>query len=219
MNRKRNNLALLSCLLLLLSCGTGEHLRVRIEMPRIKQVNLEKFDEIAITNFLVKEEAKDFDLNKELTDYFMIELDQKAKKNVSSVEVLLETEDTFQDKNFWQGRFPDKKRSLLFTGSLEYSEEIRKAIKAAEKRRFDDPFPEESRIEERRFYALSLHLFLIDAQSGEAVYERTFKETKSYRNPNQTAYFAFYDMMLIIRDKLFRQILGEEQIQERYLIK
>ena len=164
MNRKRNNLALLSCLLLLLSCGTGEHLRVRIEMPRIKQVNLEKFDEIAITNFLVKEEAKDFDLNKELTDYFMIELDQKAKKNVSSVEVLLETEDTFQDKNFWQGRFPDKKRSLLFTGSLEYSEEIRKAIKAAEKRRFDDPFPEESRIEERRFYALSLHLFLIDAQ-------------------------------------------------------
>lgn len=217
--RKSNSFVLLLGLLFLLSCGTGEHVRLRIEMPRKSPINLEDFEEIAITNFLVKEEAKDFDLNKELTEYFAVELDQKIKNKITSTEVTLQNEDVFQDKKFWQEVFPDKKGTLLFTGSLEYTEEVRKAIKSAKKRRFEEPFPEESRIEERRFYSLSLHLYLIDTQSGEALYTRIFKESKAYKNPNQTAYFAFYDMMLNVRDKLFRQILGGEQFQERYLIK
>lgn len=217
--KRRNNPILFLCLLFLISCGTDNHLRVRIEMPRPTPVELDNFDTIVITNFLIKEQAKDFNMNKELTDYFSTELDQKAKKKISSLEISLETEDVFKDKNSWQGLLPDKNKSLLFTGSLEFTEEIRKAIKSAEKRRFDSPFPEESRIEERRFYSFSLHLYLIDPQTGEALYDRSFKESKSYRNPNQTAYFAFYDMMLIVRDKFFRQILGEEQTQERYLIK
>jgi len=216
---RRNSLILLFGLLFFISCGTGEQVRLRIEMPRKTPINLKDFEEIAITNFLVKEEAKEFDLNKELTKYFSVEIEQKVKNKISSSEVALENEEDFQNKKFWQRTFPDKKGTLLFTGSLEYTEEIRKAIKSTEKRRFEQPFPEESRIEERRFYSLSLHLYLIDPHSGEALFERTFKESKSYKNPNQTAYFAFYDMMLTVRDKLFRQILGEEQIQERYLIK
>ena len=217
--KKRNSLVLLLGLLFFLSCGTGEYVRLRIEMPRKAPINLGDFEEIAITNFLVKEEAKDFDLNKELTEYFAVEFGQKVKNKISSTEVALQNEEVFQDKTFWQKVSPDKKGTLLFTGSLEYTEEVRKAIKSASKRRFEEPFLEESRIEERRFYSLSLHLYLIDAQSGDALYKRTFKESKAYKNPNQTAYFAFYDMMLNVRDKLFRQILGEEQIQERYLIK
>lgn len=210
---------MLLSLLFLLSCSTGEHVRLRIEIPRKTPINLEDFEEIAITNFLVKEEAKDFDLNKELTEYFALEFGQKIKNKISSTEVALQNEEVFQDKTFWQKVSPDKKGAILFTGSLEYTEEVRKAIKSTSKRRFEEPFPEESRIEERRFYSLSLHLYLIDAQSGDALYKRTFKESKAYKNPNQTAFFAFYDMMLNVRDKLFRQILGEEQIQERYLIK
>jgi hypothetical protein len=217
--RKSNSFILLLSLLFLLSCSTGEHVRLRIEIPRKTPINLEDFEEIAITNFLVKEEAKDFDLNKELTEYFALEFGQKIKNKISSTEVALQNEEVFQDKTFWQKVSPDKKGAILFTGSLEYTEEVRKAIKSTSKRRFEEPFPEESRIEERRFYSLSLHLYLIDAQSGDALYKRTFKESKAYKNPNQTAFFAFYDMMLNVRDKLFRQILGEEQIQERYLIK
>ena len=217
--KKSHSHILLLCLLFLISCGTGEHVRVRIEIPRKAPINLKDYEEIAITNFLVKEEAKDFDLNKELTEYFTVEFGQKIKNKISSTEVTLQNEDVFQDKAFWQKVSPDKKGTLFFTGSLEYSEEIRKAIKSASKRRFEQPFPEESRIEQRRFYSLSLRIFLIDTQSGEALYTRTFKESKAYKNPNQTAYFAFYDMMLSIRDNLFRQIVGGEQIQERYLIK
>lgn len=217
--KKRNSLSLLFILLFFLSCGTGEHLRVRVEIPRKPPIDLESIDEIVITNFFVKEQAKDFNINKESTEYFHTELEQKLDKKITLAEIPLESEEVFQDKSFWQNISNDKKSAILFTGSVEYVEEIRKSIKSAAKRRFDAPFPEESRIEQRKFYSLSLHLFLIDAQSGESLYERTFKESNVYNNPNQTAYFAFYDMMMSIRDKLFRQILGEEQMQERYLIK
>jgi hypothetical protein len=189
-------------------------------MPRQTSINLDDFEEIAIVPFLVQgEEAEEFDLDKELREYFSTEIDQKAKKKISSPSIVIKDEEVFQDKDFWKEALPNKRGTLFFTGSLEYTEEIRKAIKSARKRQFEQPFPEESRIEERRFYSLSLRLYLIDAQSGEPVYERTFKESKAYKNPNQTAYFAFYDMLLNVRDKLFRQILGGEQIQERYLIK
>jgi hypothetical protein len=209
----------LLCLLFLLSSIAGAQIRVRIEMPRKPPINLQDFEEIAITNFLVKEEAEDFDLNKELTEYFAVEFDQKTNNKITTTEVSWAGEEVFKDKTFWQSISPDKKGTLLFTGTLEYTEEVRKSIKSARKRQFEGPFPEESRIEERRFYALYLHLYFIDTQSGEAVYDRTFRESKSYRNPNQTAYFAFYDLMINVRDKFFRQILGAEQIQERYLIK
>lgn len=217
--KRKNSLILLLALLFFISCGTGESVRLRIELPRKAPISLKDFKEITITNFLVKEEAKEFDLNKELREYFTTELSQKLEKKVSTTEIPIENEDVFQDKSFWQNRAPADKGTIFFTGSLEYTEEIRKSIKSAEKRRFEQPFPEESRIEERRFYSLTLHLFLIDTQSGEALYERNFKESNAYKNPNQTAYFAFYDMMLNVRDKLFRQILGGEQIQERYLIR
>lgn len=217
--KRKNNYILLLSLVFCISCGTGEHMRMRIELPRKALISLKDFKEITITNFLVKKEAEEFDLNKELQEYFTTELDQKLKKEVSTTEIPIANEDVFQDKSFWQNRVSADKGTILFTGSLEYTEEIRKSIKSAEKRRFEQPFPEESRIEERRFYSLTLHLFLINPQSGEALYERTFKESKAYKNPNQTAYFAFYDMLLNVRDKLFRQILGGEQIQERYLIK
>jgi hypothetical protein len=217
--RKSKYLVIVLGLFFIFSCSTNEYVRVQVEMPRKMAVNLDDFEEIAITHFWVAKEAEDFDINKEIRNYFSIELDQKMDKKISSPAIVIENEEVFQDADFWKEALPDKKGTLLFTGSLDYTQEVRKAIKSARKRQFEQPFPEESRIEQRRFYSLSLRLYFIDAQSGETVYERTFKESKAYKNPNQTAYFAFYDMLLNVRDKLFRQILGGEQIQERYLIK
>jgi hypothetical protein len=217
--RKNRNFILLLSLLLLFSCGTGNYIRLRIKMPRQSPVNIDDYEEVAITNFLVEEEVKDFNLSEELTKYFAEEFNQKMGSKTTFVQVDLKDQEVFQDSSFWQKVSPDKKEALFFTGSLEYTEEVRKAIKSAKKRRFEEPFPEESRIEERKFYSLSLRLYLIDTQTGEALFQRTFKESKAYKNPNQTSYFAFYDMVINIRDKLFRQILGGDQTQERYLIK
>ena len=104
------------------------------------------------------------------------------------------------------------------TGSAEYTEETRKALLKKAKKRYEDPFPSQSRLEERKFFTLNVNLFLIDAQSGDALYKREFKETKAYDNPNQTAYFAFFDLVQQVKEKLLRTVLGAEQLQERYLI-
>jgi hypothetical protein len=216
---KRNNLVLLCAVLLLASCQAGSQIKMRIDMPRKSAINLDNFGEIIVTDFLVKEDAKDFVISEELVDYFITELGQNLDKKISSRTIAVQDDGIFDNENFWKDRFADQKDALLLTGSAEYTQEVRKAIKSAEKRRFETPFPDESRIEERRFYSLSLQLFLIDPKSGETLFKRTFKENKSYQNPNQTGYFAFYDLMMTIKDKLFRQLLGEKQIQERYLIK
>ncbi len=216
---KRNSLVLLSSILFLLSCQGGDQVRLRIEMPRKSPIDLDSYTGIVITNFFIKDAAEGFDINTELDKYFTAELGLNLDKKVTSQKIPIESDEAFEDRDYWKSLFPGTDKTLLFTGSVEYTQEIRKSIKSAEKRRFESPFPEESRIEERRFYSLSLQFYIIDPRSGEVLYKRTFKENKSYRNPNQTAYFAFYDLMMTIKDKLFRQVLGEKQIQERYLIK
>lgn len=216
---KGNKFFLLVVLVFFLSCSAGDHLNLKIELPRKTPVSLEDFDEFIVTNFLIKQETQDFDINKELTAFFSAELNQELEKKISSEEISFENEDVFQDQEFWQTLFPDRKRTLLFTGCLEYTQETRKAIKTMHKRRFETPFPEESRIDARKFYSLDLEIYIIEAQTGRALFKRNFKESKTFDNPNQTPPFAFIDIIQSVRDKLFRQLLGEEQVQQRYLIK
>jgi len=217
--KKKNRLFLLFGLLFLLSCSSGDHLNLKIELPRKPPIPLENYDSLIVTNFMIKGEAQDFDMNKELTDFFSAEFEQELEKKISSGELSFQNEDVFQDQEFWQTIFPEQRGTLLFTGKLEYTQEIRKAIKSLQKRQFETPFPEESRIDTRKFYSLDLYIYIIDPQTGEVLYKRNFKESKSYTNPNQTSHFAFIDIIQSVRDKLFRQLLGEEQVQQRYLIK
>jgi hypothetical protein len=217
--KKKNRLFLLLGLLFFLSCGSGEHFNLRIELPRKPPIPLENYDAFIVTNFMINGDDQDFDMNKELTDFFSAEFEQELEKKITSEEISFQDEDVFQDQEFWQTLYPEQRGILLFTGKLEYTQEIRKAIKSLQKRQFETPFPKESRIDARKFYSLDLQLYIIAAQTGEVLYERNFKESKTYKNPNQTAHFAFIDIIQSVRDKLFRQLLGEEQIQQRYLIK
>lgn len=202
----------------LISCTQTNYVKVRMEIPKKADIDLSPYQDILITNFLEKEDIKDFDANKEIQDYFSPELKKHLKKNVKIMDISIEKEEDFKDPNLWMNVDAEETRSALFTGSLEYTEETRKSLKKKEKRRFDDPFPEESRIETRTFYSLEFHLYLIDTQTGEIIYERNFKQNKSYENPNQTAHFAFFDLILDVRDNLLEDVIGYERTKERYLL-
>lgn len=215
---KKNRLFLIVLLLALYSCSSSEYWKLKIELPGKAAFNLDPFKEILITNFLVKKEAKDFSLNKELKDYFAFEFKQNIKKKVSLKEVSLDKEELFENEEFWKNLSQGATDTLLFAGSVQYMEETRKALLKKEKKRFEDPFPEQTRLAQRKFYTLEADLYFIDAHSGKTLYKRTYKETQSYKNPNQTAYFAFFDLLQTLKDKLLRNLLGTEQVQERYLI-
>jgi hypothetical protein len=215
---KKNSILIILCLFVLSSCVTNEYWKLRVEIPRKTPFSLQAFDEIIVTPFLVKEENADFDLNKELVEYFVGELKRKTENAVLTQDIGLDAEEKFTSSTFWKNLQEESTGKLYMTGSAEYTQETRKALLKKAKKRYEDPFPSQSRLEERKFFSLNLNLYLIDAQTGEPLYTREFKETKAYDNPNQTAYFAFFDLVQQVKEKLLRTVLGAEQIQERYLI-
>ncbi|MBN1223377.1 MAG: hypothetical protein JXB23_09010 [Candidatus Aminicenantes bacterium] len=215
---KRNRLFLLLMLVALCSCSGGRHWKLKIEMPRSKSFELEKFRELIITDFFIKKERSDMDINKEMLEYLVFEFGKNSDILVSTRDLELADEDIFNNKEFWMAIPTESDSTILLTGSVEYKSEIRKALVDEEKRQFEDPFPRDTGLEQRQFFTLFFHLYLIDAKTGETLYTRNFKETKNYINPNQTAYFAFFDLLQIVKTKLFRAFLGDDQIQERYLI-
>ena len=216
---KKNKLALLAALFFLLSCSSSYHWKLKIEVPGKTALDLDQFKEIVITNFLIKKETEDINLSQEILDYFNFELGQNFKGKITSKKISFTNEEVFTNENFWKDILEDSKNVLFLTGSAHYTEEIRKAILEEKRRgRFEEPFASGKKLAERKFYTLNFDLYFIDAKSGDTLYKRSFKETKSYKNPNQTAYFAFFDLIQNLKVKLVRNILGGKKIEERYLI-
>jgi len=209
---------LVLALFFFLSCASEPYYKLRVDLPTKTIFNLSQFNEIVITNFLVKKETKDVNLSQEIANYLSFELGQAFKGKVLTEEVPLKEEALFKDEDFWKNLYPERKNSILLTGSAQYTEEVRKAILETKRDRFETPFAPEKVLSERKFYILNLDLYFIDTESGKALYKRTFNESKGYDNPRETAYFAFFDLIQGVKGKLFPNIIGDRKIQERYLI-
>lgn len=215
---KKSRVALLLALLLFTSCVSESQLNIRIEAPGKIVLDLDRFSEIFVTDFLIKNQVKGLDLNTEIVDYFSSELENNFKGKISTKKITMEKEEVFKNEDFWKNLSADKEKTLLLTGSIQYKEEVRKSILGKKKKDSEDPFQPEKTLAERRFYLLNLDLYLIDGKTGKALYKKSFKESRNYENPEQTAYFAFFDLIKAVKEKIFRDLLGERRIQQRYLI-
>jgi hypothetical protein len=219
MKRLKNSWWLILILLFTQACASSdEYNRVRIRIPRRAEVRLAEFDGIVITDFLMKSEFDDFDLSYELKEYFAGEIEIEVDKSVSRESIAVPDEESFQDKEFWKTLPLKNAKSVIFSGTADYSQETRKALISKDKQEFEDPFPSQERLATRKFYTLKMNIRIINAETGEVTYTQDFKESKSYTNPNQTAYFALFDLAFLVKEKLFREIMGGERFQQRYLI-
>jgi hypothetical protein len=216
---RRNSPVLLFPLILLAACGGGDTYRkIRVELPAYSPLHPEQFEQAVFSGFLVGKEPEGLDLNEEISEYFGPEFERKLHFRVSMQPVALESEELFRKPDFWRSLKPESARVLYVTGKAELTREMRKAILNKAKTDPEDPLARQKGIAERTLFSLSLHLYLIRGDSGEVVLDRDFKETKTYTNPKQRADFAFYDLAQRIKTKLFRPILSEERMQERYLL-
>jgi hypothetical protein len=201
------------------SCASEGPRKVRVELPTGPAVKLEEYKEFIVTDFREEAETKDFDLNKELVDYFSFEVGKKFKGKVTQRKTSPEKEAVWEDKSFWKNAGADYKEALFLTGSVRFIQETRKALLEGDRKPVDGPFKEEKRtLSERKLFTLTLNLFLIRADTGEIIFKNDYKETKAYANTNQIATFAFSDLVQRVKMKFFRNILGTDRIQERYLI-
>jgi hypothetical protein len=211
-----------ACLLALMngfwSCTSTDYFRLRLRIPRRADVRLADFDGVVVSDFLMKSEVEGFDLNREILDYLSTELAVELETQVVLLSAPIADESVFEDQAFWKNLELDKKKAVIFSGTAEFTEETRKALVRKGRREHETPFPEQEKMKTRRFYTLNMQIHIMDSESGIRLYNQEFKETRAYSNPNQTAYFAFFDLAFQVKEKLFREIMGGEKIQDRYLI-
>jgi len=218
MKRKAIKYLLLLALPGLFACTAGNYSKLRIEIPGEPGIDLTPYETIALTNFLVEKDTAKFDLNQDFIEYFSFELKQNLNKNIEIKDFVPPDGDSFEDAAFWQSRFPDLKKTLLFTGDLSFREESRKALIQKKKDKFETPFQPLPKLAQQRFYAIELNVFLLDTATGDSIFSRNFKERRTYSNPNQTTRFAYYDLLQVVKDKLIQSLGGKRQTQDRYLI-
>ncbi len=216
---RKNSPGLLCLLALLAACGGGDAYRkIRVELPAYSSLHPDEFEQIVFSGFLVAGEPEGLDLNKQITEYFGSEFERKLHLRITVQRVALEGEEVFRKPDFWRSLAPGPGRALYVTGKAELTRETRKAILGRTKADAEDPLAQQRGIVERTLFSLSLHLYLIRGDSGEVVLDRDFKESKAYTNLKQRADFAFYELAQRVKTKLFRPILSEERMQERYLL-
>lgn len=218
---KKNNKSLYLLILFLFwsySCSSSSYFKLKIEMPFESSIPMNEFDEVIVTDFFLLNQIDDFDLNQELVEYLSSEMSMKVSADIKTTAVEIKDETSFENEKFWQSLALSTEKAILVSGSVEYTHETRKALIGKERKQFEDPFPSSRELMARKFYTLILDLYLIDSETGKTLFNQQFKESKSYANPNQTAYFAFFDLAFSVKEKLFRQLFGSERIQERYLI-
>ena len=216
---KKNSGLVVFVAILFAACSMETNRKLKIEIPSVPEVRLDQAQEIVLTNFWQDKEAKDFNLNQDLAQYFRDELKQPFKGKLSSKTIAWENADRAKDKDFWKQAAGEAKDALFLTGKAQFTQEVRKALLANEKRDIDDgPFAKEKAWAERKSFSLKLELFLIRSGSGEVLFQREYLEAANYPNVKQTAEFAFYDLLQRIKVKLFRSLFSTDKTQERYLL-
>jgi hypothetical protein len=213
-NGRKNSLLLLA--LLLTACGGDTARKIRLEIPADSPFHTEEFQGVIMTDFLIVSSPEGFDLNRELAAFFVPEFKRNLGLPVVVSHVLPENEESIRRPEFWRVLAPGAAPRLGIAGKAGFTREVRKSILGEVPG--EDPFTPERKVAERTFFSLSLHLFLVRGDSGEVLFDRDFKETKTYPQPGQRADFAFYELAIRVKDKLFRRILNEGRIQERYLL-
>ena len=173
---KKTKFILFLSVLIILSCKSNEHYKLKIEVAEKPSINIDQYHEIVLTNFMIKEDPQDFDLNSELKDYQFSELARNLEKEVRVKDITIDNEGLFDSADFWKKVSSESTPAVILTGSVQYEKETRKALlKEKERSRFDNPFPSQSDLAERTFFTLHFDLYLIDSRSGQPIYSNNFK--------------------------------------------
>jgi hypothetical protein len=215
---KKNSLVLAGLLLLSACSSVDTYKKIRLEIPAYSNLRLDRFQELVVATFLTPKETAGVDLSKEIGQYFEQELERRFPGRVFFRAVDMEGEDVFQNPEFWKSLAQNSGSLLYFTGKADLSRETRKAVLSRPGDPWENELSPTRSIAERTVFVLDITIHIINAASGEILVSKTYKESKTYVNPAQRADFALFDLIQRVKQKLFRPILGEERIQERYLL-
>ena len=192
---------------------------VQEERPGVPVFPPGLFSEIIVTDFRDDAPSPDFALGRELQGYLAAELGRSFKGAVTCMDLARDGKIAADDPEFWRQAAAGRERAVFLTGSAGLVGRTRKALKK-KSLPVDGPFNLDHRglIEQRR-WTLSVDLSVVSAATGEVLYKITFREERDYIDLDKPAEFAFAELAVRIRARLFPVLFGAPTIEERILLR
>ncbi len=198
------------------ACGSPASVLVRMDMPGVSPFPPGAFGEIIVTDFRNEAPLPDFDPGHELQAYLAAELRRAFRGTVS---LHPPPPAAAAMPAFWRERAAGHDRVVFLTGTVRLASQVRKAVQ--DKRvPVDSPFNLAGRvfIEQIR-WTLTVNLVVVSGESGEPLFNWTFRENRDYIDLEKPADFAFSDLSAAVRGRLFPLLLGTTTIEQRTLLR
>ncbi len=187
--------------IILAACAPAPYRLVAIEIPAVPPVAVERYHEIVVEDFQETGAVEDVSLGRRVAEYLEAELRREFKGPVSR-----------------RGPAGKPAEGLVLSGTVGLSQWAQKALLEAEIPA-DGPFGLENRgLAERKRFALTLEYRLSDAATGEVVLAGALKESRTYGDVQQSVEFALFDLLPLVKSKLFPALFGRAAAGERYLL-
>jgi hypothetical protein len=203
---------------LLPSCSLAPTRGVTIEGPAVSPIGIQNDAEIIVADFKEGAPVPDLALGRDIADYLAREMKAAFRGRVSRRSLPENSQAATQigEAAGSAGREPGG--MLLLSGEARLLQESQKALRDAGLPE-DGPFRFEGRgLVERKRFTLEIALRLVDLARGETILERTFTETRTYDNAQTHPGFALFDLLPLIKAKLFPQLFGRQALEQRTLL-
>jgi hypothetical protein len=195
------------------SCGSTSS-EVQISAPLRPKFAAKGYKKIYIADFIVTEQNdldKDVNINvnKEITETLKSEFKDKSGYEIATLKLdgldkNKKTDDQLADPSFWASqKLEDRQGSLILAGAVEFSNHQKSGLVTE---RVTNPRTGIQRdvasSRDRLQLVLAVDLFLVDAQSGNKLFNETFKEEQVYDDITNVSLPLFYDVFEKIAPKI-----------------
>lgn len=200
--------------LLIFSCSAKSS-EVQISSPLSPKYVAEGYKRIYISDFIISgKHVADTDINinvnKEIKETLSSEFNDKSNYEIEYLDTEFDSarspEEILRDASFWtQQDIEDKKESFIISGSVEFSNLPKSSLVTQE---VTNPRTGQRRSvtasRQQTQLILEIDFYLIDAESGEKLFQEVFKEEEVYDDVSNVSLPLFYDIF----DRIIPKIVG-----------
>jgi hypothetical protein len=198
------------------ACRGLDPVVVHVDMPGVSPFPPDAFAEIVVTDFRNAASPADFDAGHALQMFLVDELRRAFPGRVLAGAG---PETAGPPPSFWKDAAAGRERVVFLAGSVRLSSDVRKALKGRTVP-LDGPFEAiKHGLIEKLHWSFVVDLSVVSGESGETIYERSFREDRDYIDLEKSPEFAFSDMSAAFRDRLFPALLASPEIEKRILLR
>lgn len=195
-------------------CWAGS-VEVQIMSPLHPKFVANDYDRIYIADFFVSgvndvDQHVNINVNKEVKETLKSEFRERSSFEIDDLSVQysseLDLEKEIGNPDFWKGQqIENRQRAIIVAGVIEFSNHDRGGVvteRVTNPRTGNQRMVQTSR--QRIGIVLGVNLYLIDAVTGEKLFQENFKEEQVYADISNVSLPLFYDVF----DKISPKIVG-----------